>query len=114
MADRNLNVADEAQVNRQRNLDKIEDLQNEVDLRAVMASPEGRRFIWRLMIECGVGESPFATNALLMSRSAGKQEIGLWLQAEVAGVAPSEYLKMQTEHWRAVQKEEADYARTSS
>lgn len=100
-------LGDEQKVNRQRNIDRINELYAQLDVRYVMATENGRRFIWRLLDICGVHSSPFAMNALLMANQCGKQEIGQWLLAEVAAVTPTEYLMMQREHQQLVQEEEA-------
>lgn len=61
------------------------------DLKAVMSSPAGRRFIWRQLEQAGVYEACFTPE------SEGGRRIGLFLLHELITECPGEYLKMQSE-----------------
>lgn len=67
------------------------------DLRAVLSTREGRRFVWRLMERGGPFQSPFDTNALVMARLAGAKETALALFHEVCKVDPGAFVLMQAE-----------------
>lgn len=58
------------------------------DLAAVLAIPEGERYISRLMTRCGVFGSVFDTHGSQMARKEGKREVGLAIMHEVAAVRP--------------------------
>ena len=64
------------------------DLQAEEDLKAVLATPEGRRFVRSLLTDCYEHRSVFDTNALNMAFKEGARNVGLKLKAQVGQVAP--------------------------
>ena len=66
------------------------------DLRAVMATPEGRRTVWRFISECGIYKSIFIPSSEIYYR-AGRHDLGLWLIAQVTAADPAGFLLMQRE-----------------
>jgi hypothetical protein len=66
------------------------------DFKAVIDTPQGRRFVRRLLGECGVHQSSMHTDALTMAYKEGRRSLGLWLQALFADL-PDQYLKMLME-----------------
>lgn len=76
------------------------------DLRQVLSTPEGRRFLWRLMSECGafasVVRSGLDSSVFYLS---GKQDVGHFIQAEVIEANEGAYLTMQKESWANVRKD---------
>jgi hypothetical protein len=52
------------------------------DLKAVLAMPQGRRFIWRLICHCSVFESIWHPSALIHA-NAGRQDVGHFILVEV-------------------------------
>jgi len=66
------------------------------DLRKVLASPEGRRFVWRLMSEAGVFRSSFTGNSETFFRE-GKRNIGLIILGDVMVAQPDSFTVMQRE-----------------
>ena len=99
------NAGDEAQVKgrgRKADLARRRELD---DLKQVMSSAAGRRLVWRALGYCGVHRSSFSTNAIQMSYSEGRRNVGLWLESEVMEVSPEHYLLMQQE---AFTKEKSD------
>ena len=81
------------------------------DLRAVMGTREGRRFLWRTLARSGVNSSVvrmgFDQSAMYL---AGKQDIGHFLQAELIEANSGAYLQMQKEAMKDA-KDDADHAR---
>lgn len=76
------------------------------DLAAVMATPVGRRFIWRQLGAAGVFHECY--NA----ESEGARRVGLALYRDILRVCPGQYLVMQNEAISAetlarIQKEQA-------
>lgn len=67
------------------------------DVRAVLALPAGRRFLWRLLGQCRVTESIFAPNSRIAYNS-GMQDVGHFVQGEIVLARPEAYLQMITEH----------------
>jgi hypothetical protein len=80
---------------------RFERTQRESAIKALMASTDGRTFLYWLLAECHVGHSPFATNALVMSFSCGEQNVGLKLQGLIIELCPENYLVMLKEKQNA-------------
>ncbi len=72
-------------------------------VRRLVATYEGRAFIWALLSETGVHRSSFAGEApLTMAHAEGRREIGIWAENWVFTVAPETYSMMRRE---AVERE---------
>jgi hypothetical protein len=69
--------------------------QEQADLAAVMATPEGQRVIWRILERSGIHRTSFDPNALKMAFFEGRRDTGLWLEAEIARHCQHRYLEMQ-------------------
>ena len=52
------------------------------DIRAVMALPQGRRLIQRVLVRSGKDTEQFTGNSLMFFKS-GLRDMGIWLEAEV-------------------------------
>lgn len=70
---------------------KDREKQDAEDLKAVLATAEGRRFVRGLLAECGEHRSSFHTNAIQMSFYEGARNVGLKLKARIVKASP-EYL----------------------
>lgn len=97
MSEDTFNAADETKVN-QRKRKSERDREREIaDLKAVMATPEGRRLMWRVLGRCGIYSQSFTGNSSTFF-NCGRQDIGLWLTAELTTTEHQEaYLLMQRE-----------------
>jgi alkylation response protein AidB-like acyl-CoA dehydrogenase len=67
------------------------------DLRHVLGSKQGRRFVWRLLGEAGIFKPTFNENHARMSFDEGQRNRGLALLAEVFKYSPNSYTQMATE-----------------
>jgi hypothetical protein len=67
------------------------------ELRVVMSSAEGRRFLWRLMARCKTFASVYDTSARIHYNS-GQQDIGHFLLAEIDQADPEMFFKMRNEN----------------
>lgn len=67
------------------------------DLRAVLSTVQGRRFVWRYLEACGISNSSFDQNPHRTYFLEGQRNIGLKLQADVAEAEPAAYLTMMKE-----------------
>lgn len=76
------NAADEKQVKEaaRKERDKREDEIN--DMKAVLATPEGRRVMYRILEHCGILKSIWTPSAEIHFR-AGRQDAGLFLMSEI-------------------------------
>ena len=66
------------------------------DFQAVLATPEGRRFVRRVLAESGVHQASFAADGLLMAYREGRRSLGLWLQGLFMDF-PDQYLQLLKE-----------------
>lgn len=70
------------------------------DIRYVMEDERGRRYIYRLLTQCGlyksIASSGFKTNEAFIQM--GRREQGLQLLAEVSNYAPGSYQLMVKEN----------------
>lgn len=72
------------------------------DLKLVMMSREGRRFMWRLLARCGIYRISF-DGTRRGDFNEGERNIGLWLHAEIAQADVRGYLEMQGENMDTAQ-----------
>lgn len=85
-------------------------LQREEDLRAVMATAAGRRFVWRLLDEVAgtlgpsfAGEAPLST-----AFGEGRRAVGIAVMGDVQRVAPEQYVAMLMERLESQRKAAAE------
>ncbi len=84
--------------------------QHEADVRAVLATPEGRRVWWRLLERTGTWSRAYT------ERDNGRRDVGVELLEEAQLISPTEYVRMVAEQLVEVkraavtgpQKSEAD------
>ncbi len=67
------------------------------DLQRVLSTVEGRRFIWRLLVEAKIHHSCFDTNALSMAMNEGRRDLGLFVENEVLAAKPEAMEQMRNE-----------------
>lgn len=72
------------------------DLQTE-DLRSVLSTRPGRRFVWRMIAACGVFNSVNHASGSQVYYLAGKQDIGHLLMGEIIKADENRLLQMMTE-----------------
>jgi hypothetical protein len=84
--------------NDRRHLDAIRKKEDAALWEWIMSGPNGRKFIWRLLQSCGIGESSFNTNGSLMSFAEGRKSVGYGIEKQVKQVAPKAYLTMLEEN----------------
>jgi hypothetical protein len=70
--------------------------EDKLDLRHISSSPQGRRFLWRLIGECKTFEKIWDASAKIHFNE-GRRSIGIQLLAEVMQADPKGYLLMQQE-----------------
>lgn len=76
---------------------RLELLQEQADVRYVMNSEAGRRFVWRMLKQTRHKQTVFSSDPLLMAMRSGKQDIGLFLEGQLVTSCPEAYLKMVAE-----------------
>jgi hypothetical protein len=81
------------------------------DLKWLMAHPQGRRIVWRLLEEAGVYRATFHESHAVMALNEGQRRMGLFLVMEINQVCPDRYDEMKHEqrpHGRRKQRDAAD------
>jgi len=66
-------------------------------LRTVMQTVEGRHVIWRLLVRAGAFQTSFSQNSMVMAHNEGRKDIGYFLLAQIEQVCPELYRKMADE-----------------
>lgn len=75
---------------------KRQALMDAADFKTVIDTPAGRRFIRRVLAECGVHQSSFSSDPLNMAFREGKRSMGLWLQSLFID-CPDQYIQLLKE-----------------
>jgi hypothetical protein len=65
------------------------------DVKSVLSTPEGRRFVWRYLKYCD--RISFSRDALVMAFNDGERNISLQMKAEVIKADDRLYLLMESE-----------------
>lgn len=74
------------------------DRQNELeDIRKIMTSRSGRRFMWRMLEIAGVFHASFNPDALIMAYNEGTRKQGLVLLADIMAIELDKYILMANE-----------------
>lgn len=96
MTDQALNIGDPAQVQeRSKKAKTARDIELD-DLRAILATKSGRRFIWRLLAASELFGVSEVMNASIYALE-GKRKLGKLLFLDVMEAAPEAYLLMMKE-----------------
>jgi hypothetical protein len=69
------------------------------DLQKVLKLPEGRRFCYKVLSECGVFKSSFSLNSMQTSFQEGRRDIGIMLLKLLDEAEPQAYSQMLREHF---------------
>lgn len=67
------------------------------DLKTVMATVQGRRWVWRLLAKCGVYRVSGSNDLAELARCEGKRLIGLDVLNAVLEACPEQQLRMMQE-----------------
>jgi len=81
----------------QRKAEKLAADQLKNDVRAVMATPEGRRFAWHLLEQAGIYRSSYSHEPQAMAFNEGRRSSGLQLMGILTACCPDQYAKMAAE-----------------
>lgn len=66
------------------------------DLRKIMATPGGRRWIGKLIDSCGILQGGFVGSSEVYYRQ-GRRDVGLQIMQELQAFCPDEYIQMLQE-----------------
>jgi hypothetical protein len=90
------NVASRKQVESAKDKERRQGMRASNDLRAILATVEGRRFMWRLLGRCKTFSSIYEASARI-HYNAGQQDIGHNLLIEIDEADPEAFFKMRNE-----------------
>lgn len=76
---------------------ELREVQRLEDVRAVMSTPAGRRWVWRLLESTGVWGASFTGDALSGAHAEGRRFVGVALMAELQRDAEDAYVRMVVE-----------------
>ena len=88
MSDESVSSSDPRQIKERGARAKDREKQDVEDMKAVLATAEGRRFVRGLLADCGEHRTSFHTNAIQMSFYEGARNVGLKLKARVVRSCP--------------------------
>lgn len=91
------NAADVQQVRKAAQTDKRERVKQLEDVRQILATQVGRRFVWRYLQECGVFQSSFHPSGSQLYYNEGMRNVGLMLMADINESSPDAYQTMLKE-----------------
>lgn len=81
---------------------RLERLQRADDMRAVMGSVEGRRFVWRLLNESGLFGSSYTGEAISGAYGEGRRAVAVKLMADLQAESRDAYVRMVAERLAAL------------
>jgi hypothetical protein len=67
------------------------------DLRYVLNDVQGRRFLWKMLADCGIYESSFTGNNSETFFKEGSRKVGLKIMTDIMEASPESYLVMLKE-----------------
>lgn len=67
------------------------------DLKALLESPAGRRFLWRLLGKCGVWQTSFHPSGQQFAANEGRRGVGVELVTEIIETDPQAWIDLQQE-----------------
>ncbi len=91
------NAADTTQVKEAGRRERSTRDQQQNDVREVLATEAGKRFLWRLLEHCKVNESVFSPSAHIYYNS-GMQDVGHFVLGEIMEAQPLAYMDMIVMH----------------
>lgn len=105
MSRRHENAADTGQVKERKRKDKDAEQQAQDDLREVMDTAAGRRFVWRMLERAGIYRQSFTGNSSTFFNE-GERNVGLFLLSELQAACPQAFIQMQQEQLERQQREQ--------
>ena len=105
--------AESKKINAEQKRERLKEID---DLRKILKTPEGRRYLWRQLGKCGIFRNSFNPNSNHTAFSEGQRNVGLALLIEINEADITAFAKMQNEYLSALnsknQAKEAEDARS--
>lgn len=96
MDEQPFDAGNEHEVKKRRTKDKLRRETEVEDLKKLLATKEGRRFIWKILQHCNIYENSFTGNSTTFFKE-GRRDIGLWLLTELHYADKTAYANLQLE-----------------
>lgn len=93
------NAADPKQVKNSKKMQKHLRNKELDDLRFLLSTPQGRRYLWRHLDWCGLYRSPEDSRGDVTQRNIGAQNVARKVLAEIVEADPRSWLLMQQENY---------------
>ena len=82
------------------------------DIQALLRTPEGRRFLWRLLFDvCGMFRASLAGDYAVTAFNEGKRDVGLLFLTDVNMTDRNAFAQMQSEYYSKLKSEEVQIKR---
>lgn len=101
------NAADPHTIDEQKRSADFAAAEARLDLRQVLSTPRGRRFVWRMLSMARIYEQSFTGDALTTAFNEGRRAVGNQLLAELNETAPDAFITMLQEQRATVLAEQA-------
>ena len=101
------NAASEEQVKEAEKKVSNLDMEMANDLRLILSTAGGRRYIWRHLGKLGLFDGGYAPSPHEMAFDNGRREAGLRIMGDIMRWAPELWLKMQLESHERTEKKNA-------
>jgi hypothetical protein len=88
------NASDESQVKYAQVKEKLAADKQHNDIKFILATEQGRRFLWELLSSCGVYRQSADHSGSWTYFNEGKRSIGLEVLTQITAADPDSYLKM--------------------
>lgn len=100
------NAADKSKVDNQRRDADFQAREARLDLQQVLATPRGRRWVWRVLSLARIYEQSFTGDPLTTAFNEGRRAVGNQILAELNEAAPDAFVSMIREHQQAAREVE--------
>lgn len=84
----------QARIDKEAEHKRLRDL---ADMQKMLRQPEFRRYMWKLMSDTGLFRSSFSQNAMTMSCSEGRRDIGLGILNDLNNADTNAFAQIQRE-----------------
>ena len=92
------NASDAKQIKRAKQILKNKENKFEDDLKFILSTEQGRRYVWKLLGDCGLYRSPEDSRGDQTQRNIGAQNIARMILSDIVEVDQESWLLMQQEN----------------
>lgn len=104
-----INIFDTQEILEKLNKEEKRQRQKDInDLRRIIKTPEGRRWIWRVLEDCGIYRNSFHLNSNQTAFCEGKRDVGLGIIRDLFEADSTTFMQMHNEYIAALKQKEAE------